>query len=142
MEEWTRWTPIQGLDGNYYLDFFAWSAKGFIVELISGKKGKKIQIVFADYIDAFRYTNESFYLKVLDNTSAKQDVDFYKNFSLFKITNSQYLAWLSEKSCTLSDRCDFIHFCILGGDEVIDIVANYEPKVTIMDYDSKEKIIE
>ncbi len=140
MEEWTRWEPIQGLEGKYYLKSFAWKETGFIVELISEEKGKKIEILFDDYIDTFRYTNESFYLKILDNASSKDDIDFYKNFSLFKVTNSEYLAWISEKSCTLSNNMNFIHFCILGGDEFIDIVTNYEPKVTIIDYKLEIKI--
>lgn len=35
---------------------------------------------------------------------------------------------------------NFTHFCILGGDEFIDIVTNYEPKVTILDYKREVKI--
>lgn len=134
MEKWTRWEPINGLSGQYSLDYFAWSEKGFVVELISGKKEERIQILFDEYIDAFRYTNESFYLKLPG--------DFYGEWNFFKATNSEYLKWLSEKSCTLSDRMHFIHFCILGGDEVIDIVANYEPKVRFMEYKPKVNIIE
>lgn len=134
MEEWTRWQPIEGLSGQYSLDDFAWSEKGFIVELLSDKKKERIQILFDEYIDAFRYTNESFYLKLPS--------DFYGDWNFFKATNSEYLKWLSDKSCTLSDQMHFIHFCIIGGDEVIDIVTNYEPKVRFIEYKPKVNIIE
>ena len=134
MEKWTRWEPIQGLEGKYYLESFVWPEEGVTIGLINEDKGKKIQIVFDGHIDAFRYTNESFYLKILDNASPQDDINFYKDFSLFKVINSEYLAWISEKSCTWSDQLPFMHFCILGGDEVIDVLARYEPKVTIMDY--------
>ncbi len=134
MEQWTRWEPIQGLEGKYYLDSFAWLDKGFVIELIDSKQEKKIEILFYYFIDAYRYTNESFNFKVLDNASEQDDVNFYRNFSLFKVTNSDYIAWLSDRSCGWSDGMNFIHFCILGGDEYIDIVTNYEPIVTIMDY--------
>ena len=140
MEKWTRWEPINGLSGSYYHDSFLWSEKGFIIELINEGQGKRVQILFDNYVDAFRYTNESFYLKIFDNSSQENDTDFYANWSFFKIANSEYLAWLSEKSCTWSDRFNFIHFCIVGGDEVIDIVTNYEPKVTIIDYKREVKI--
>lgn len=142
MEQWIRWEPIQGLEGKYYLDDFSWSKKGFIVELIHEKKDEKIQILFDNYIDAFRYTNESFYLTILDNASPKHETRFYANFSFYKITNSEYLVWLSKQSAEWSDLFNFTHFCILGGDEVIDIVTNYEPKVTIMDYEPKTLIAE
>ncbi len=134
MEEWIRWEPIDGLSGQYSLDSFAWSEKGFNVELINHKNKEKIEILFDGYIDGFRYTYESFYLEL--------PRDFYGEWKLFKSTNSEYLKWLSEKSCTLSDQMDFIHFCIVGGDEVIDIVANYEPKVRFIEYKPKVKIIE
>lgn len=133
MEEWARWEPIKDISGKYYLDSFGWSEKGFIVELSSKKKGKKIQVIFDNYIDAFRYTNESFYFKLFGDLSEQYSDDFYADWSFFKVTNSEYLRWLSEKSCTWSDQIQFIHFCILGGDEVIDIVTNYEPEVKIIE---------
>ncbi|MBP6892597.1 hypothetical protein KBB68_03385 [Candidatus Babeliales bacterium] len=80
-------------------------------------------------------------MKIFDNSSQENNKDCYANWSFFKIVNSEYLAWLSEKSCTWSDQLKFIHFCIVGGDEVIDIVTNYEPKVTIMDYIPEAKSI-
>ena len=141
MEEWIRWEPMKGLEGKHYLSSFGWSEKGFMVELMNFAKGKKIQILFCWYVDAYRYTNESFNLKILDNASQKDDTNLYGNYSLFKVKNSEYLAWISDKSCTLSDNMNFIHFCILGGDEYIDIIAGYEPKVTIIDYDPNVKII-
>ncbi len=142
MEKWTRWEPISGLDGKYYLESFMWHEEGLIIGLINEDKGKKIKILFDKHIDAFRYTNESFYLTVIDNASSQDDVNFYANFSLFKVTNSEYLAWISEKSCAWSDQFEFTHFCILGGDEVIDVLARYEPTVTIMDYEPKVRVIE
>ncbi len=33
MEQWTRWEPIQGLEGKYYLESFTWKEEGFFIEL-------------------------------------------------------------------------------------------------------------
>ena len=142
MEKWTRWEPVSGLSGKYYLDSFAWSEKGFIVELIHAKKEEKVQVIFSNYIDAYRYTNESYYFKLFGDLSQQYGDDFYADWSFFKITNSEYLVWLSEKSCTWSDQLHFVHFCIMGGDEVLDIVTNYEPQVTFMEYKPDVNIIE
>ena len=49
---------------------------------------------------------------------------------------------MTKQSCTWSDQFPFVHFCILGGDEIIDVLARYEPKVTIMEYEPEIKIIE
>lgn len=133
MEKWIRWEPLKDLSGKYYLDSFVWPEEGLIIELSNENKGKKIQILFDGSIDAFRYTNESFCFKIFGDLSKQYGDDFYKNFSFFKVTNSEYLKWLSEKSLTWSNQFPFMHFCILGGDEVIDILARYEPIVKFIE---------
>lgn len=119
------------MSGKYCLDAFLWPEEGLIIKLSKGEQ--KIEILFDGYIDAFRYTNESFCFKIFGDLSKQYGDDFYKDWSFFKVTNSEYLKWLSEKSHTWSDRFPFIHFCIFGGNEVIDILAQYEPKIRFIE---------
>ncbi len=133
MEEWIRWEPIKDLSGKYYIDSLAISERGLIIQLSDHDKVKKIEILFDSAIDGYRYTNESFCFKIFGDLSQKYGTEFYKDFSFFKITNSEYLKWLSEKSRTWSDQFPFVHFCILGGDEVIDVLARYEPEVRMFE---------
>lgn len=142
MEEWNYWKPIQELSGKYYIDFLAISEERLMIQLSNENKVQKVEFIFDGTIDAYRYTNESFCFTIFAELSEKYGDDFYQNWSFFKIINSNYLQWLSKKSGTWANEFSFMHFCILGGDEVIDVLARYEPKVTIMDYEPKEKIIE
>ena len=64
--------------------------------------------------------------------SQKYGSDFYNNWSFFKVQNSEYLQWLANKSHGWSDSFSFTHFCILSGDEMIDIVTNYEPEIKVI----------
>jgi hypothetical protein len=59
--------------------------------------------------------------------------EFYKNWSFFKVTNSEYVKWLSEKSCAYADEFSFTHFSIVGSDEIIDVLARYEPTVAFFE---------
>lgn len=129
MEEWARWEPINGLSGKYFINSLIISEERLVIHLSDNDKIKKIEIVFDNGIDGYRYTNESFYFKIFGDLSQKYGTEFYKNWSFFKVTNSEYLQWLSKKSRTWSDQFTFIHFCIFGDDEVIDILARYEPIV-------------
>ena len=131
MAEWAHWEPIKGLSGKYYIDFLMMSTDGLIIKLSQGEQ--KIEIIFDEHVDAFRYTNESFCFKIFGDLSEQYGDDFYVGRSFFKVINSEYLAWLSEQSCTWSDQFPFMHFCIFGGDKVVDVLARYEPKVMIVE---------
>ena len=132
MEEWTRWQPSKNLPGKYYLTSWSWPQEGLLIELSSEKRGQKIQLLFDGTIGSFRYTNESFCFNVFGKLSKKYGGDFYQDWSFFKINNSEYLKWMVENSDEWADKFDFVHFCIIGGDEMIDIIANDEPKVKII----------
>lgn len=132
MEEWTRWEPIKDILGKYFVDSLILSDNGLAIQLSDWDKEKKIEIIFDGCIDAYRYTNDSFSFKIPAGLSEKYGGEFYKNWSFFKITNSEYLAWLSEKSYEYSNDFPFIHFCIIGGDEIVDVLARYEPDVKII----------
>ncbi len=130
MEEWTRWEPIKNLSGKYYVDAIILSDAGLIIQL--SENAKKIELNFRYAADSYKYTNESFCFKIFGDLSDRYGGDFYGNWSFFKITDSDYLKWISDKSCTVSDRFPFQHYCIIGGDEVVDILSQSEPKVTII----------
>lgn len=132
MEKWIRWEIKEALNESYYLDDLSWPDTGFKIKFRAESDKQKIEIFFDESIDAFRYTNESFYFKLFGDLSDKYGSGFYKDWSFFKVENSEYLEWLSTKSRGWSDEFSFTHFCILGGDEVVDIVTNYEPQITII----------
>ena len=132
MEKWIRWDLSEALLTKYYLDSLSWPDKGLSLRLRAANNEQIIEILCNDSIDAFRYTNESFCFQIFENLSKQYGDDFYKNWSFFKIQNSQYLKWLSDKSHGWSDGFSCTHFCILGGDEIIDIVTDYEPQIKIL----------
>ncbi len=132
MEEWIRWQPLKNVSGKYYLESVIWSERGVIIVLSDELNLQKIEIQFENFVDAYRSTNESFYSVTFSDLSSRYGADFYKEWSFFKIQNSEYVQWLSKKSATWADEFLFIHFCILGGDEIVEIVARYEPTVKIV----------
>lgn len=131
MEEWTHWQPLENMSGKFYVDTLMMSDDGLTIKLYKGEE--KIEIIFDGCIDAYRYTNDSFSFKIPSDLRKKYGIDFYGNWSFFKVTNSEYLAWLSEKSSEYSKDFPFIHFCIIGGDEIIDVLARYEPEVRFIE---------
>ncbi len=136
MEEWTRWEPKQNIIERYYIDFFGMVGENwdFVIKLHNDEQ--KIEIRFDGMVASYKYTNESFCFRIFGELSEKYGGDFYSNWSFFKINNSEYIKWIIEKSY---DSEEFMHFCIVGGDEVIDIIANHEPTVTTINSESAIK---
>ncbi len=133
MEDWTHWEPVEKISGRYYIDALILSEKhDLIIKLSNENDTHKIKITFPNPVGSYKYTNESFCFKIFGDLSDKYGVQFYSNWSFFKITNSQYLQWLLEQSGTISNVCLLQHFCMVGGDEVIDVVTQSEPEVTII----------
>jgi hypothetical protein len=132
-EEWTRWEPIKGISGQFYLDSLAFSEEGLSIELSNKLNFKKIQIKFNNPIDTYRYTDESVCFGIFGDLSKKYGNDFYSTWSFFKINNSEYLQWLSEVSGKSINSLPFIHFFIKSSDEIIDILSPHEPEVKIIE---------
>lgn len=134
-EQWTRWEPIKGLSRKYYIDSTSDGIEGFIIILSDVENRKKrVRISFEYSVHAYRNTNESFTNQIICDLDAKYGTEFYGDWTFFKVTNSEYLQWLSEKSCGWSDACGgFTHFSILSVEYILDIIDSTEPTVEFID---------
>lgn len=134
-EQWMKWEPIKGLSRKYDVDFILDGKEGgLIIRLYDDKgKSKKIDMIFKNYAISYRHANESFRIKVIYDLEKKYGKDFYGDWTFFKVLNSEYLHWLSEESCHIYEGISFTHFCILGADSIVDVIASYEPLVQFVE---------
>lgn len=134
-EQWTRWEPIKGLAGKYYIDFITDSLdEGFKVILTERDNEKKtVHVIFKDSVDCYTSTNESYINHLIFNLDKDYGPSFYGDWTFFKITNSDYLKRLSVISSTISDDANFTHFVLLASDSMLDIITNYEPEIKFID---------
>lgn len=129
-EIWERWEPVDGLSRKYHVESIQDDMNIFRVRLYDEYfSDKRVDIIFQDQVDAYRRTDETLRSQVVLDLRRQHDKSFYATWTLFKVTNSQYIKWLSEESCTISDHMPLIHFVILAADSLVDIVTTYEPKV-------------
>lgn len=132
-EEWTRWKPIEGLAEKYDIDYILDGTNGLIIRVYEDNDpAKKIDVIFERYTDSYRHTKESFRSELIHSLDNKYGKSFYTKGTFFKVTGSEYIKWLSNASNTYSDMFPLIHFCILGVDSVVDVIARYEPTVIMI----------
>lgn len=131
-EEWTRWEFCPGLSGKYDIETLVSNLDGLFVKLSSPDNDRKVELAFTPCADAYRQTNESFIFVLPGKLEKKYGGEFFANWTFFKIANSEYLSWLSNRSQGYSEEFGFVHYCMLGDDAVIDIIARREPHIKIL----------
>lgn len=131
IERWEQWVPVKNLKGKYeILDISDDIAQDFKVILIEEvNKENQIQLLFEYSVDIYRITRLNFKQKTLSKLSKEYGFDFYRQWTFFKVYDSEYLKWLSIESDTVTESIDFTHYCIISPKYMIDIISGYEPKI-------------
>ncbi|MBI9052076.1 MAG: hypothetical protein JEZ00_21860 [Anaerolineaceae bacterium] len=129
-EQWIKWEPIQGLSRHYYVDLIIDSFDGFFVVLTDAEnENKKIEIKFLDSVKAYRSTDEVYRIHLVSTLRETHGEEFINEWALFKVKNSDYKKWLTKQSYDFFDSDTTTHFSIIGGESIVDIIANYDPIV-------------
>lgn len=132
-EIWHRWEPIEsGLNGNYFVDHAESGLDGFRVLLAQDKTEERVTVFFSNGVLASRFSDEGMRTNLFRQLSEDYGTEFYANWSFFKVDNSSYIKWLSKECFGVIDGLEPKHFVIMGQDLIVDMVASYEPQVTIL----------
>src|SRR5580692_74022 len=94
-EQWTRWEPIKDLSAKYHITLIKNSVDGLeflLTEAYSQKN--KVRMFFKNSAYAYRNTDESFWMRGIDMLDERYGTEFYAKWTFFKVTNSDYLAFL------------------------------------------------
>ena len=130
VEKWERWVPIDGLVRKYDLDEVIDNKDGFTITLFDASDiTQKLRIHFEDFVEAYHVANETLRYRVVVDLYEQYGRKFYGDWTFFTVTNSSYIKWLSEQSCTISDGMELIHYSILASNYVLDIAAISKPTV-------------
>ena len=131
-EIWTHWQVSPKLSGKYSIDFIQDDDHQLALHLSLGKhKNPKVHVYFKNAIYAFRKTDEGFMYKTIIQLEQNYGASFYTKNTFFKIENSAYLQWLTEQSHGLAELLNFSHFCFLGENSIVDVIASYEPEIAL-----------
>lgn len=83
----------------------------------------KNRVVF-DWVHSFRVADEGDLLKMQDDLNGQMLTGIYT------VERSQYLAWFNEQSANIHDGDNIIHYLIVTGDDVIDVLSSVSPTIS------------
>lgn len=132
-EKWFKWDPAGvELANNYYLESFNYE-DGLKIILKEQGGGQVLQVLFDGQILSMRFADETMRLKLFDDLYNKYGKGFCRNWSFFKVEQSDYLQWLSSQSYAISDSYEIQHFAlIMDEDCVLEVFVSYEPEFKIL----------
>lgn len=138
-EQWTRWQPIPNLEAAYNIKEINFNKKCLNIILTESKQDhKSVEISFKKPIVAYTTTDESFILSLLCNLSKVYGDDFYGKWTFFKVTDSHYIQRiLATLPHTIPNSSMLMHFVLMTGNEMIDIISDYDPEVSMRTWDVK-----
>ncbi|MHC8514730.1 hypothetical protein [Sporosarcina sp. ITBMC105] len=131
MEHWERWTPINGVPSKLYNDTFIDSKEGIILEFSDKKDKNKFVVKFEDGVLSYRNTDEGSLLKKLNYLDQQYGTDFYSEWTLFKVTNSEYINWFLDECSGIYEQNQVEHYVFFTPNDIIEILTTYTPSVVI-----------
>ena len=131
-EEWIPWNPTGIPEGDYVVTDFIQDEKG--TKILIYDATTNVEVFFDGLPFLMRIAIEGIRIRTwgeaMENANNKS---IFTNWFLFIVNNSRFTKWALEEGCGLYDMYDLTHYCIVTSQEVIDILATFQPSIRIIE---------
>jgi len=129
-ENWINWNLPDISKGEYIVTEFIQNADG--VKIILDNEKNIVEIFFDGIPSIIRISVEGIRMRTWGEVQQKyHDKNFFRDGFLFKVENSKLSKWAEEESCGFYEAERLTHYCIVTIEELIDIVATFDPIVKV-----------
>jgi hypothetical protein len=127
------WEPIKELSGRYWLDkLFFENTKFYFIFKKDKEKSTEVHIICEGGLPSYKYTNESYsFDRTFVHFDGENRAYTLHSWCFYTIEDSPYLTSISKDSAGTSDIIGVKHYCIIGEDEILDIIYPPEPVVEL-----------
>ncbi len=127
-ENWIKWNPLNLPEGDYFVTKFLQNING--TEITLSDESNNISILFDGVIPLVRTSIEGIRMRTWGEVQQKYNNKcFFRNWFLYKIENSKLTKWAEEESCGFYSSEQLLHFCVVTGEDVIDVLSKFEPNI-------------
>lgn len=133
-EEWIRLETAIIPEGQFIVTSFVQDLNG--VKIVLDDEKYIVEIFYDGIPSLLRSTVEGMRMRTWSEIQMKyQDKFFFKNHFFYQIKNSKLTKWAIEESCTFYNENQLVHYCIVTGEELIDILASFKPIISVKKYE-------
>ncbi|HBO1343770.1 MULTISPECIES: hypothetical protein [Pseudomonas] len=125
-EVYVEWFPGGDSSERFSLEYISDTRKGLQICIHPTSDASKLLTLDFNINDivGYKVANDSYTWRSESNRLRN------KEHSLFKVENSNYINWFKEETYDSVDLSSALHYCLLLGEESIDIVVLNAPSVT------------
>ena len=130
-EEWIKIERSDIPEGEYIVTNFVQDLAGTKRLLDDGEHS--IGIFFDGIPVLVRNTIEGCRMRTWGNVQLKyNDKSIFRNSFFFEVKKSDLVKWCVRESCGFYEEHQLKHYCIITSEELIDIIASFEPILRIL----------
>lgn len=130
-EEWIEIIRSDIPEGKYIVTRFVQDLDGTKILLDNGEHN--IEVFFDGIPVLVRNTIEGLRMRTWGNVQLKyNDKSIFRNSFFFEVKKSDLVKWCVRESCGFYEEHQLKHYCIITSEELIDIIASFEPILRIL----------
>ena len=127
---WKAWIPHHDLENKYFICKVVDDEDGLQLFLISNDYTKQICVQFPGMVYAYRTRLELAALCTLDKIEDKTIGFLTSDWTFFVVENSAYAKEIAEESQDIYPFSQLIHFAIVGGQALFEVITDTLPIIT------------
>lgn len=127
---WKTWIPHYDLENKYFICKVVDDEDGLQLFLISNDYTKKICVQFPGMVYAYRNRLELAALCTLDKIEDKTRGFLASDWTFFVVENSAYAKEIAKESQDIYPFSRLIHFAIVGGQALFEVITDALPIIT------------
>lgn len=127
---WKMWIPHYNLENKYFICKAVDDEDGLQLFLISNDYTKKICVQFPGMVYAYRNRLELAALCTLDEITDKTGAFKAADWTFFVVENSIYAKEIAKESQDIYPFSQLIHFAIVGGQALFEVITDALPIIT------------
>ena len=130
-EQWEKWEPAPGLAQRYDMLVCCDDYRiGFKVVLCNPKnQHEQVHLLWKNSVECYTSSNETQVYVKFSELVRRHEKHLFRDWTFFKVNNSEYLRRLSISSGTLSDIYNLEHYAIATEETILDIIGGGNPHV-------------
>ena len=127
---WKAWIPHHELENKYFICKAVDDEDGLQLFLISNDYTQKICVQFPGMVYAYRNRLELAALRTLDKIEDKTRGFSASDWTFFVVENSAYAKEIAKESQGIYSFSQLIHFAIVGGQVLFEVMTDALPVIT------------
>lgn len=129
METWEKWCNKELVADDYELKNLVQNRDGLTLVFLGRKT--EVTITYKEQLVSFRSCDESDRWKTVDTVLADHGRFFFRNWLVYKVSESSYASWLADETFNSTTVDELIHLAFVTANDIIDVLSLREPTITI-----------